>query len=749
MKQRIDALSKVIGEAKYAADLKIPGMLVGKILRSTCAHAHICEIDTSKVKEIPGVACVITWEDLPRVPFTPAGIPEEAGPLDMYVLDKKVRYFGEPVAAVAAVDEETAEKALKAISIKYEELEPVFAPIEALRDGAPVVHEDYPDNIGERYTYVTGDVKKAAVAADYVFADSYEIPAIQHMPLEPHICISYFDKGGRMHIFSSTQVPFTLKKMVAKTLALDPADVVVHMPVIGGGFGSKQEIVYEPLCAALTVKTKKPVRLSLSRDEDMSCTRTRHGADLWIRTGVNRDGTIVSREMVMHVNNGAYCSHGYWIPSVAGMHWAHQYRCENISFVGDLVYTNMPTGGAFRGYGCPQAFFANESHFDRIASELGFDPVEFRLMNVTDTVDADPVFNWDMKKNSTIKQCLKDGAQKFGWYEKKNTPSDQNKAIGYGMSCFVYLISCNGNEDVDTTSVIMYLREDGHVTISVGSVEIGQGCHTVFADIASAVLGIPREMITIAPIDTDTSPYDAGTFATRQTYMGGKAIELAAKDLRKQLDQYAADCLGGKSEDVQIDNGTYYLKDQPEKTVTVKELAWESVYGKRRTFICSHATWDGLGSTPAYGAHFAEVEVDKETGNVNVKRVLVVHDVGKVLNRTALEGQLDGGVVMGIGSALSEELIFNGETGEILNDDFRNYRLSSALSGTDIEYLFLENPSEHGPLGARGIGEPSFIPATTAITNAICDAIGTRIDSLPFTAEKIVTAIENKAHEEV
>lgn len=741
---RIDGVEKVTGTAVYGCDISFPGMLHAKVLLSNVPHAKIRSIDTEAAEKLPGVEAVIHHFNVPHIPHTTCGTPVDTAPLDTYVFDRKVRYYGEPVAAVAAVTEEIAKQAIDLIKVDYEELEAVFDPREALKPGAPIIHDYCPDNMTDVFKVVIGDVDQGFSSAEHIFEDDYFLPYIQHCTLDAHGCVIKPESGDRLTVWSSTQVPYPLHRILALAIDLPEENITVNMPVVGGGFGTKQEVVVEPICALLALRTKKPVRLYFTREEDITSSRTRHSLYAKLKTGVNEDGKIVAREAVLHVNNGAYCSHGKAIPYIAGTSWAHVYNTPHIRFTGNLVYTNSQIGGAYRGFGDPQMFFANENHFDRIAKELDIDPVEFRLLNTIKSGDVDRVTNWDLSRIG-LDDCIKRGAELFDWENKRKKPREDGDYLhGTGMALFSYSSSSIPPGGPDSTAATVRLNSNGTVTLMTASVDIGQGCTTAFAQIVAEELGMAYGDIRLDEISTDTSPYDVGTYGTRQIYIGGRAVHGAALAAKKTIDKIAARLLNGSPEHLVFEESRIWLRDKPEKVITMKDIAHEAFYGKTPENVVGNFIWNSAGIGPTYGAHFVELLVDKFTGRAKVLNAACVHDAGQIINMSGAEGQVEGGFMQGLSVALFEEMKRDPRTGEILNTTLNKYLLATSADMPEIKTDFVVTPAEKGVYGARGIGEPAFIPASAAVANAVCDAIDTRIHSLPYTPDKIYEAMRER-----
>lgn len=748
---KVDAPAKVTGTAVYACDIRLPGMLHAKILRSPHAHARVKDIDLSAAERLPGVIAAVCYRDVPRVPFATAGHPSDATPDDTYIFDTKVRFVGDPVAAVAAETPEIAEEAVKLIRVEYEPLPAVFDVLEGMKPTAPVLHEERGNNIVGDYAFEIGSVEEGFKEADVVLEEEFHLQIVQHCTLETHGCVVAPDVSGRLTVWSSTQIPFTLRRILAKALDISPSRICVIKPHVGGGFGSKQEVVQETICAVLALKAGRPVRLVFDREEDMISSRTRHSCVIRMKTGARKDGTLTARQMEMFTNCGAYSSHGPIVTIYAGVMWAPLYRCPNLKFVGKTVYTNLPVGGAFRGYGVPQAYYANECHFDSLAEKLGLDPVEFRLKNHIRPGDVDPMTRW-ITRTCGLEQCLVKGAEAIGWKARAEIKarvegSGSRRRRGFGVACYTYGSGAFPYAQ-ETSSAVVKLNDDGTVTLMIGSADIGQGTETTFAQIAAQELGLNyRDVIVASGVNTDVSPYDVGSYASRQTYVGGMAVKLAAADAKRQVLEIAAEMLGVAPDLLECSGGVIWVSGQESKRLTFADVGKQAYYGRHPRQVLGRGTWNAIGNAPSFGAQFAEVEVDLDTGQVDVLRVVAAHDVGKAINPATVEGQLDGGVVMGMGYALTEELRYDPGTGQVLNADLRDYKLPTVFDAPRIIHVLVETMEPTGPFGAKCIGEPALIPTAGAIANAVCDAIGKRIYSIPVTPEKVLAALKGtKVH---
>lgn len=746
-----DATAKVTGAALYACDIRLPRMLHAKILRSPYPHASLRNVDLSAAERLRGVVAAVCHRDVPRVPFTPAGHPTDITPADTYIFDTKVRYMGDVVAAVAAETPEIAAAAVGLIRVEYEVLPAVFDVLEAMQPSAPILHEEHGNNLVDEYTFAFGSVEEGFKEADLVLEEEFQLQVVQHCSLETHGCVVAPEASGRLTVWASTQVPFSLRRILAKSLQIEPSRIRVVKPHVGGGFGSKQEIVQETICAALALKSGRAVRLVFDRDEDIAATRTRHGCVIRLKTGAKRDGTLTAQQMEVFANTGAYSSHGPIVTAYGGIMWASLYRCPNVKFVGKTVYTNLPIAGACRGYGVPQTTYAGECHITNLAEQLKLDPIEFRRRNHVRSGDVNPITKFPLA-SCGFEECLRKGAEAIGWARRSEIKAevqeaDTRRRRGFGMAS--YICASGGYPFAqETSSAVLKLNDDGSVTLMTGSADIGQGTETTFAQIVAQELGLDYHQVIVYPgVDTDISPYDVGTYASRQVYVGGMASKLAAADTRKQVLEIASEMLGCPPDLLEADGGVVGIPGQPSKRVTFAEVAKQAYHGPRPRPIIGQGTWNAVGNAPSVGAQFAEVDVDLDTGQLQVLRIVAAHDLGKAISPALVEGQIDGGVVMGMGYALTEELRWNAGTGQVLNADFRDYKLPTVHDIPDISYVLEETMEPTGPFGAKGVAESGLVPTAGAIANAVCDAIGRRIHSIPITPEKILAALKTGSRE--
>ncbi|MBI2881482.1 MAG: xanthine dehydrogenase family protein molybdopterin-binding subunit [Candidatus Tectomicrobia bacterium] len=751
---RIDGRPKATGESQYAADRSVPGCLAGRILRSPYPHARILRIDTSRAEKVRGVKAVLAGKDFPPVRF------------GQWILDEtlfardKVRYIGDEVAAVAATDDDAAQEALERIQVDYRELPAVFSPEEALRPGAPLVHEDFAKSkalfrvVGRegnqackvRFHY--GDVNVGLSQADEVIENRFRTHPQHPMYLETHAALVECDSTGNLTVWVTTQSVFKSQELIAKLLDMPLSRVRVVGSTVGGGFGGKKPRV-EHYAAALAYKTRKPVRIVLSREEDLAATFQRHPAVVDIRSGVKKDGTLTAWDFQMVMDTGAYADHGPSILAMAAFHARGPYRTPHVHIEGRLVYTNKPISGAFRGYGNPQATWAVESQMDIIARELGIDPLELRRKNAMG--DGDPMVNGQRHPEVRLRETLDQAAEVFGWGKRPGTPSGGKKR-GIGIACGSHPSGGMGS------SALVKVMADGTVQVLSGVIEIGPGEYTVAAQVAAETLGVPYEKVRMVAADTDGTPFENITAASRVTFSLGHSVRLAAEDARREILRRAAKMLEARPEDLRAESERVFLASAPDRGLSYAEVAKAAnlhldgpILGKGSfsanspPVVPENIEGSAFRDFPAQGfvTHIAEVEVDGETGEVEVLRMVCSHDIGRAINPTGVEGQIEGGVTQGIGYALIEEMIFEG--GALVNGSLASYEIPGTLDVPPIEPHFVEKPDPAGPYGAKGVGEAVLVPTAPAIANAVYDAIGARVKDLPITPHKVLQALRKKA----
>jgi CO/xanthine dehydrogenase Mo-binding subunit len=754
--RRLDYETKVTGRAQYLADMSVPGMLHGKILRSPYPHAWITRIDATKAEKVPGVMAVLTRDDI----LHDQGIEPFYGPVfkdQTIVATEKVRHVGDPVAAVAALTSDAAEAALKLIEVDYEELPAILNIDEALKPGAMLVHDsiklpasgfaDLADlkpidgtNLCTHFRLNRGDIDKGFAEADHVFEDTFTLPATQHCFLETHACIASVEPGGRITVWATTQNPFVVRTQLANIFKVPVAKVRVIVPYLGGGYGGKVYPKVEPITVALSQKAGRPVRLVLSREE-VFYTITKHAAVIRMKTGVKKDGTLIARECEIHLDTGAYAEIGPRVAKKSGYTAAGPYKIPNLKIDSYSVYTNKPPAGAFRGFGVSQSAWAVESQMDIIAAALKIDPVELRKHNGYN--EGDKFVTEETLRAVGLKECIDQVAKSIGWETRDREQSGSSLRRGKGLACMIKAtitpsISC----------AVVKLNEDASLSIYSGTVEMGQGSETVLAQIAGKELGIPMPTIQVLGVDTDVVPYDLTTSSSRSTFHMGQAVQLAAQDIKRQLKQIVVEEYDVPEDKIDFADGRIRL---PEAQLDYAEVIFKRFGMQGGTLVgdgqVKTSTKDEFGekSTSAFwflAAGAAEVEVDIDTGKFKLLKYASAVDVGKALNPLGCQQQLAGAAITGMGQAMFEEIAY--DNGQLINPNLVDYVLPSLGDmPLVIDSIAVEVPDRNGPFGAKGIGESALIPVAPAIANAIYDAVGVRIKDLPIKAEKIFLGLAN------
>lgn len=740
---RLDSLAKVTGEMKYLNDITLPGMLYGKILRSPHPHARILRINTERARNLPGVRAVITAEDTPRIKFS--FIDDLA---DKYPLcPDKVRFVGDEVAAVAADDLETAERAASLIEVEYEPMPGVFDPEAAMEPGVPVIHDDFPRNIAFEVHREAGDAEEAFKTADYVFEDKYVTQKVNHCCMETHGTIAYWDATGRLTVWAPTQAPHTVRQEIARIFNIPRSRVRVISTPAGGAFGSRLVTdMKSPVASILSRKTGRPVKIVNTREEEFTTAKTRYPYVIYIKTGVAKDGRIVARHARIIADNGAYNDKG---PSTLNFVWLMfgvLYNIPNIKYDAYVVYTNKHYSTAFRGFGNPQMHFASETQLDAIAAALKIDPVELRLKNANQP--GDMTNSGAHVASCGLVDCIRQSAEAARWEEKRKAPQDlgDGRYRGIGAAVMVHT-GCGGRYyGYSATDSFVKISEDGQVTLVSPVAEIGQGGATAMAMIAAEVLGVGLSRINVINGDTDLTPYDLGAWGSRSTFVCGNAARSAAEAAKEEVIKVAAAMLGVKSEEITLRDGRALAAGDNAKSVDFSDIAAFAVNnlghplsGKGRYEDPGAPTVvKGHGSNViafAFACQVAEVEVDTKTGKVKVLKLIAAHDTGRTINSLMAEGQIEGSLVQGIGYALTEEAVE--VEGKMLNPRFIDYKTLSAADIPEMEVILVESDDPFGPFGAKGIGEPGLVPTAAAIGNAIYHATGKRFFSLPMNAERV------------
>ena len=768
---RVDARAKATGEARYTDDLFMPNMLYGVLLQSPLAHGKIKSIDTSKARKLQGVKAVVTSREAGAVKFgvSPARYDET-----IFCIDK-ARYIGDEIAAVAAIDLETAMEAVSLIDVEYEELPAVFDPFEAIREGAPVIHDDYPNNIGAEVHQEFGNVEDAFKECDYVRTDKFVNKKQDGAFLEPQACLATYDPGTGLTLYSSTQTPHYVQRTLAMVLGLPIGKVRVVKPCVGGGFGPKASASTLELAACLmAIKTGRPVKMTFTREQVFLHSRARHQFFHELTTGVKKDGTLVALKNTCYLDGGAYSSFGIATVYYAGSLLGAPYKLPNMKYDGYRIYTNKPANGAQRGHGGVAARAAWEQQLDIIAEELGMDPVEFRLKNIMGRGDV--TCNDFNMSSLGMKECLeavRDGSE---WKKKKgNLP----KGKGIGVACGFFVSGAGfpiyRSETFHSTAMIKLSEDGGAVNLYTPAAEIGQGSDTILTQIAAEALGVRYEDVRVSSGDTDFG-IDLGAYSSRQTLMSGHAVKQAAEDAKRQVLEVLSEKMKIPVKDMDIDKGVIIFKggnvdfsalrlnyikehrgwtDPPSGSDLTFAEAARMAYLARGTIVGRGAYKPGelggkykgaaVGTSPAYGcsAQVVEVTVDMETGKVTVDNMTDAHDCGFAINRTNVEGQMQGSLSMGLGEALFEEIKFDAG-GRVANPTLGEYRIPTSLDMPNVKTIIVESDEPNGPFGAKEVGEGAIMPTIPAILNAVYDATGVRIRELPVTSERVFLALKEK-----
>ncbi|MBI4321907.1 MAG: xanthine dehydrogenase family protein [Chloroflexi bacterium] len=740
--RRIDALPKALGEARYVADISLPRMLHGKILGSPYPHARIINIDTSRARKIPGVKAIVTCDDTSKVRYGPQ-IPDE-----QVLATDKVRYVGDQIAAVAAEDAETAEEAVSQVTVEYELLPALCDPDTATADGATLIHQAA-NNIAAKFEIVRGDVDAAFRKADHVVEDRFDTSLVHQGYIEPIACLASYSPSGKLDVWLPSQRPFHDRALLSKALGIPLSQIKVVNTIIGGAFGAKKYQKAFVIAALLSVKAGRPVRLVYSREMEFASSRPRVPMSIFLRTAVNRDGTLLAKDSKIIADNGAYSHESPGITASAACFVDSLYRYSAVRSIAYLVYTNKIPTGPYRGYGLPQMTYAVESQMDRIAHELRIDPVELRLRNVSQSGDV--TIHGHVIQSCGLSDCIRQSAAEVNWEEKR---AKKAPLRGIGIACAIHPSGARLPYDYDGSTAIIQAHHDGKFKLLCGEPEMGQGSNTVLAQIAAEVIGTSLEDIEVVPIDTDVVPFGMGSRATRVTFIAGNAVKKAAEDVRNQLVHVAAELLEANPEDIEIRDGSATVKGSPKPAYTLGQLVEAALYRRGGAPVIGKGSYDSatekadpktqygnVSEAYAFAAQVAEVEIDAETGQVQVLDVVAAHDVGKAINPAAAEGQIEGGVVQGIGYALTEEMKV--EHGKVMPTTLVDYRMPTMADIPPIRPLLVTSDELAGPFGGKGLGEAALNPTVAAIANAIFHATGIQVKSLPVTPEKMRKVLKN------
>ncbi len=774
---KVDAVKLVQGKPAFTADIELREMLIAKVLHSPVAHALIKSIDTSKARALPGVAAVLTYKDIPRVVYSSAGQSDPIpGPLDMFSLDHKVRFVGDRVAFVAAESEEIAEKALSLIDVEYEPLSAILDSREAMRPGAVQIHDepefvnfadsDAAKNLAAEIRIDIGDVEKGFAEADRIFEADYTVPKVQQAHIEPHVVVTYWDEDDRMVIRTSTQVPFHARRILAPVLGLPVKRIRVIKPRVGGAFGGKQEVLVEDVAAHLTIATGRPVLYEYSRGDEFTSARSRHPMRVHMKTGVKVDGTITANEMYALADTGAYGCHALTVTGNTGHKAMALYvgdgpyrKSPNIRFYADIVYTNTPPAGAFRGYGVPQGYWPVERQIENICREMGFDAIEFRKKNYLQAGELHPFSTaWsegrepvpEIVQTVGLDECIQRGREAIEWDKKYRNP-DWHRVPGKP-----YLRKGIGLAAVMQGTAIPYLdmgaasikiNDDGSFNLLAGATDLGTGSDTVLAQMAAEVLGVEVEDIIIYSSDTDFTPFDVGAYASSTTYISGAAVVKAAEMAAEKIKRRAAKMLSG-DESGKFDGDDIELRDRrafaPDgSSVTLQEIAINSLHKTEQEQIMGIGSYYSPVSPPPFAAQFAEVTVDIETGKVVVDHLVMAVDSGIIVNPVTASGQIEGGMTQALGYAVCEEMLYD-DQGRAREQDLVDYHIFRADEMPKLDTIFVQTYEPSHPFGVKAVAEIPMDGVAPAVGNAILDACGAKLNEIPATPERVWRALQSR-----
>lgn len=746
---RVDAYDKVTGRAKFTDDLILNKCLIAKVYHATIGNGVVRSIDTSEAEALDGVVKVVTFKDVPNHCYPTPGHPwsvelAHQDIADRNILTGRVRYYGDDIAAVVAEDEVTASRALRLIRVEYEEYPVEIHPRKSMHGSAHPIHLDKKDNILARSNYFIGNVDQGLKDSDTVIKKSYKTPIVQHCHIENPISYAYME-NGRIVIVTSTQIPHIVRRVVGQALGIPWGKVRVIKPYIGGGFGNKQDVLYEPLNAFLTLQVGgRAVKLDVSREETFCNTRSRHSIEYDLTAGIDKTGHLIAKDMKAYSNQGAYASHGHAIAANGLTAWRLQYACPNIRGEAYTVYTNTPVAGAMRAYGIPQAAFAIECFMDDIAAQIHMDPLEFRKKNLIHGYYEDAYLKPIAANTNGIFECLKKGADYIHWDEKRKKYENQTGDIrkGVGMALFAYKTGV-WPISLEIAGARLVMNQDGSMQLQLGATEIGQGADTVFSQMAAETLHMDVEDIHIQTVqDTDVTPFDTGAYGSRQSFVTGTAVKQCAELMYRKILDYAKTLLPQEKRVLSLDHGWIYAEDT--KVLSLEELALESYYSlTNSSAITAEVSTQVKRNTIATGCCFAEVEVDIRLGKIKILDIINVHDSGKLLNPQLAMMQVHGGMSMGMGYGLSEQLLLDEKTGRLLNGTLLDYKLMTTMDTPDLKADFVELDDPMGPYGNKALGEPPAIPGAPAVRNAVLHATGVAFNENPLTPQRLIEGFKN------
>jgi putative selenate reductase molybdopterin-binding subunit len=773
---KVDAVKLVQGKPAFTDDFQMRDTLYAKILHSPHANARIKSIDTSKAKKLKGVAAVLTWQDIPRVMYSTAGQSDPIpGPLDSVSLDNKVRFVGDRVAFVAAETEQIAREALNLIKVEYELLPAILDSNESMKKGAPILHDekdyvnfadsDPKSNLAAKIRIDVGNVEEGFAKADRIFEEDYEVPKVQQAHIEPHVTLTYWDEDDRLVIRTSTQVPFHTRRQLAPVLGLPIKRIRVIKPRIGGGFGGKQEVLIEDVAAHLTIATGRPVRLEYTREEEFIAARSRHPMKIHLKTGVKNDGTITANDMYVLSDTGAYGCHALTVAGNTGHKSMALYvgdsefrKSPNIRFYADIVYTNTPPSGAYRGYGVPQGFWAVERHMEKIARALKLDPIEFRLKNAIRSGELHPFSTaWSEGREPKpeiihvigLPECIEKGKKAIDWDHKfgnpnwHTVPGRPHLKRGIGIAA---VMQGTAIPYLDMGAASLKMNDDGSFNLLVGATDLGTGSDTILAQMAAEVLGVNTDDIIVYSSDTDFTPFDKGAYASSTTYISGTAVVRAAEQVADRIKHRAADLFNLEPNNKKVDPSQIKLSQQkafsPDgKSISLFQIGHETLHHSNQEQIMGVASYVSPIAPPPFAAQFAEVLVDIQTGQVTVENLVMAVDSGMIINPLAATGQIEGGMIQALGYAVCEEMTYD-QKGQSLQRDFVDYHIFRADEVPPMQAIFVGTYEPSHPFGAKAVAEIPLDGVAPAVGNAILDACGAEVTTIPATPERIWKAIQ-------
>ena len=731
---RHESVSKVTGQAEYTDDLIVPGMVYGRILRSPYAHAKVRRIDKSAAEKVPGVLTVLLPADVPRKKFNCAGNPPSALLVkDEVILTDHPLYAGDRVAAVAAITPDACAEALKKIVVEYEPLPPVFEVKEALDPKAPLLHPDlFPTNGFKTLEREEGNVEQGLAESDFVFEKEYYTPFVQHVPMEPAACICQYTRDGSLTVWGTTQTPFQDRRILGELLDLPESRIRVIKPVMGGGFGSRQQLINQHVAALLSKRVNRPVKIVNTREEEMLTVAVRHGTVCRLRCGVKKDGRLHAFEAQVLLNTGAYCTHGPIVSAAQSRKF--QYRVPHYRYKGTLVYTNGPAAGAMRGYGNPQLTFARERMMDDIAKTLEMDPVRFRLMNhleIGERIPTSPL----VLQSCAVPECAEEAEKIRQAIEKREAnrvnPPGVVEAWGVAFCCHT---SGPSNAEGMSSGLIL-LNDDGSVNLMTGSADIGQGSETTLSQIVAEELGIRLEDVRVTAADTLHTPYDSGTYASSQIYVSGNAVLRTARELKENFRKALTGYFQADPEKIRFEKGRVLIPAEGgEVDLSFREAAAKVTFGGKGTVIMGRCSYKAEDSPLPFAVCWAKIAVDTVTRTVKVRHIIQAVDVGTPINPEVVRGQVEGGISMGLGFALMEQIEFDPRAKKPSSADLLHYKIPTALDMPEIQVYIAQNSYEPtGPFGAKSVGELPAVPVAAAIANAVAVATGEDITALPLS----------------